>query len=279
MGAPFPCPGWVVVTGAGRGFGRALALEFARAGCDVLATDQDAAAAEKTAALALDAGAGRTRSAACDVTQRDDWDRLAALIGGERVGTLVNNAGVACGGRVGEVAFDEWRWSLDVNFFGAVRGCDLFVPIMRRQRSGHIVNVSSAGGFLNLPGAAAYSAAKAAVISLSETLAVELDGSGVRISVVCPTFIRTGIVESGRFADEAAKKNAGELAGRGRDAAGTARETFRLLRAGGFLIIPFAEGKMLHLLKRCFPRTYLFLLRVVSKAHQKKAEVSSRPVQ
>lgn len=260
-GNKFPCPGWVVITGAGRGFGRALALEFAGLGCDVLATDQDAQTAAATASLAEERYAGMFRSMRCDVTRLEDWQSVAASLAGEKVGTLVNNAGVACGGLVGEIPIEDWRWSMDINFMGTLHGCHVFVPIMRKHGRGHIVNISSAGGFLNLPGAAPYSAAKAAVISLSETLRVELHASGLRVSTVCPTFIRTDVIKEGRFSDEQTRSNGQRLIRQGRSIEGTAKETIRLLELGKDHVVPFQEGRFFRNVKQRFPRLYAGILK------------------
>jgi NAD(P)-dependent dehydrogenase (short-subunit alcohol dehydrogenase family) len=255
-----PGNGWVIITGAGRGLGRALALELARQGASIYATDIDEPSARETARLAAETGAPRTRSAGCDVTRLADFAAVAGSLQGETVGMVINNAGVACGGEVGEIPPEDWRWSMDINFFGAANGCHVFVPVMRRQGCGLVVNIASAGGFLTLPGAAAYSAAKAAVIALTESLAAELHGTGVQAKVVCPLFLRTDIVESGRFPDDATRETGRRLIRKGRSADGMAMRIVNMLESSKVVIIPESEGRWLRRLKCAAPRLYFRLL-------------------
>jgi NAD(P)-dependent dehydrogenase (short-subunit alcohol dehydrogenase family) len=255
-----PPEGWTIITGAGRGLGRALALELAAQGASICATDIDAEAARETAELAAQNGAPRTAHRRCDVTQLADFEDLAAVLGDEPVGMLINNAGVACGGEVGEAKPEDWRWSMDVNFFGAVHGCHVFVPRMRRQGRGLVVNIASAGGFLALPGAAPYSTAKAAVIALTESLAAELHATGVAAKVVCPVFLRTEIVEDGRFPDEQSKESGRRLTRQGRCPQSAARRIVALLQGRSVVIVPESEGRWLRRLKFSAPDLYLRLL-------------------
>src|SRR6185312_10510780 len=111
---------------------------------------------------------------------------------------VINNAGVAVGGRVGEVALDDWRWIMGVNLWGVIHGCHVFATQLRAQGSGHILNVASAAGLLAPPGMAPYNVTKAAVVALSETLRGELRDAGVGVTVLCPTFFRTNIAASSR---------------------------------------------------------------------------------
>ena len=108
---------------------------------------------------------------------------------------LVNNAGVAGGGRLDVASLDEWRWITDINLFGVVRGTRAFVPMLKAQRSGHVVNVASLAGLVHPAGMASYNAVKAAVVALTETTGHELAAYGVRASVVCPSYFRTGLVD------------------------------------------------------------------------------------
>ncbi len=95
---------------------------------------------------------------------------------------------------------DEWRWITEINLFGVVRGTRTFVPLFKRQRSGHIVNVASLAGLVHPAGMASYNAVKAAVVALTETTGHELAAYGVRASVVCPSYFRTNllVVDAGR---------------------------------------------------------------------------------
>src|SRR5438105_14329392 len=115
----------VVVTGAGSGLGRALCIVLARRHARILASDVDLAAAEETCGLAREAGARDVRAAKCDVTKLDDLEALAEETdrawGG--VDLVCNNAGVGCGGRVGEISIEDWRRTIDVDLWGVILGC------------------------------------------------------------------------------------------------------------------------------------------------------------
>jgi NAD(P)-dependent dehydrogenase (short-subunit alcohol dehydrogenase family) len=108
---------------------------------------------------------------------------------------LVNNAGVAGGGRIDVAGMDEWQWITEINLFGAVRGTRTFVPMFKQQRSGHIVNIASLAGLVHPAGMGSYNAVKAGVVAFSETCAHELAEWDIRCSVVCPSYFRTNLIE------------------------------------------------------------------------------------
>jgi NAD(P)-dependent dehydrogenase (short-subunit alcohol dehydrogenase family) len=180
-------PRRVLVTGAASGLGAALAAAFEARGDEVLRTDR--------------AGG----DLALDVTSSDDWAlaraHVEAIWGGLHV--LVNNAGVAGGGRLDVATVDEWQWITEVNLFGMVRGIREFVPLFKRQRSGQIVNVASLAGLVHPAGMGSYNAVKAAVVALTETAGHELASYGVSAHVVCPSYFRTNLMASMRGSDEA----------------------------------------------------------------------------
>ena len=188
----------VLVTGAASGLGAALATAFEARGDEVLRTDRVG---------------GDVR---LDVTSDDDWSAALAHVeetwGGLDV--LVNNAGVAGGGRLDIATMDEWEWITEINLFGVVRGTRTFVPMFKRQRSGHVVNVASLAGLVHPAGMASYNAVKAAVVALTETTGHELASYGVRASVVCPSYFRTNLMASLRGADESLGAIVSELVAR-----------------------------------------------------------------
>jgi len=176
----------VLITGAASGLGAALATAFEARGDEVLRTDL--------------AGADLT----LDITSDDDW--AAALEHVERtwggLDVLVNNAGVAGGGRLDVATMDEWRWITEINLFGVVRGTTTFVPMFKRQRSGTIVNTASLAGLVHPAGMASYNAVKAAVVALTETTGHELAAYGVTAHAVCPSYFRTNLMSSMQGRDE-----------------------------------------------------------------------------
>lgn len=258
----------VVVTGAGSGLGRALCLEFARRGARLVASDNAIAAAEETAVLARAAGAADVLVVQCDVTSAEAVEQLAcetdAAFGG--VDLVANNAGIACAGLIGELPLEQWRRTIDVDLWGVIHGCHAFVPRMRRQRGGVILNVASASGLFSMPRMGPYVAAKAAVVALSETLAAELHGSGVSVSVVCPSFFKTNIVRDGAFADAASRDAAQRLIGRVRvTPEDVARACIPAVERGELYVVPMADARWLWRVKRASPAAFGRVARAIER--------------
>lgn len=193
----------VLVTGGASGLGLELVRLFAARGDRVLVTDL---AADPTPLgpdgepTTLPEGTEYER---LDVREDEDWTKTREWVeehwGG--LDLLVNNAGIAQGGRIDRVTMEDWQVITDINLLGVVRGCRTFAPMLKRQRSGHIVNTASMAGLVHPPAMSSYNAAKAAVVALSETLQHELKPFGIAVSVICPTFFRTNLATSFNTSD------------------------------------------------------------------------------
>jgi NAD(P)-dependent dehydrogenase (short-subunit alcohol dehydrogenase family) len=253
-----------VVTGAGSGLGAALCDVLAARGARIVAADIDLAAATATAKRL---GAA-VHPVQCDVADLGAVERLAAetdrLIGG--VDLLVNNAGVAVVGQVGAVPIEDWRWVIDVNLWGVIHGCHVFVPKLRAQRSGHILNVASAAGLVAMPAMAPYNVTKAAVVALSETLYADLAGDGIGVSVLCPSFFPTNLTRSPRTSvDQKLHRAAMRLVEKGgKTAEDVARAALAGVDAGTLHITPMLDLRWAWRLKRLAPTTFQRLSRRVA---------------
>jgi NAD(P)-dependent dehydrogenase (short-subunit alcohol dehydrogenase family) len=240
----------VLITGAGSGLGKAMAARYARDGAKVLVTDVDAPAAE---AVAKDLDASML---ALDVTDPNAW--AAALEWVERewggLDLLVNNAGVASGGRFERITLEDWDWIWEINVRGVILGCRTFVPMFKRQGSGHLVNISSLAAIMNLPAMASYNVTKAGVLALSETLKHELTPYGITTTVVCPGFVKTNIGDRMRSPDPAALAiNAKLLESSKVTPDDVADQVFDAVRRKRFLVQTHADGRKSALLKRYLP--------------------------
>jgi len=191
-----------VVTGAGGGIGRAFAEEIARRGGRVVCADLNLQAAQSTAS-AITAAGGQALAVACDVAKLADVEALAQRAAdwfGGAPTLVINNAGVGLGGsRVEDIRMEDWHWIMGVNLWGVIHGCRVFVPQLRAAGRGAVLNVASAASFGAAPMMGAYNVTKAAVVSLSETLHAELAGTGIRVAVLCPTFVKTDIIRNARM--------------------------------------------------------------------------------
>lgn len=190
-----------VVTGAASGIGLAMAKAFADEGMRVVLADVDVDGLDTTCRTLTREGA-RAIAVPTDVREPAAVDALrdAALSTFGAVHVVCNNAGVGVGGPVWQVPLETWEWVFGVNFWGVVHGVRAFVPLLLEQGEGHVVNTASAMGLLSAPFLGAYGASKHAVVAVSETLAMELAGTGVGVSVLCPLWVRTRIHESDRNA-------------------------------------------------------------------------------
>jgi NAD(P)-dependent dehydrogenase (short-subunit alcohol dehydrogenase family) len=203
-----------VVTGGASGIGRAMAEAFAAAGMKLVLADRDGARVAETA-QELAARGAQVVAVRTDVSRPADVDALArrAIDAFGAVHVVCNNAGVAYGGLpTWESTTEDWSWIVGVNLMGVVHGVRTFTPILLEQGEGHIVNTASVAGLITISGNALYAVTKHAVVALSETLFNELSGGGVRVSVLCPGFINTPLIEtSERSAPEAVRRQHPDL--------------------------------------------------------------------
>ena len=195
-----------VITGAGSGIGRALAVELAGRGAKLVVSDIDADRAAETAALA-DSVSSKSAGATAKSYELDVADRDAVLAHAEEVASefgganlVVNNAGVALGATVEEMTWEDYDWLMGINLGGVVNGTKAFLPQVIASGDGHIVNISSVFGFVGVPTQSAYNAAKFAVRGFTEALRQEMliARYPVKVSCVHPGGIKTNIVRSAR---------------------------------------------------------------------------------
>jgi NAD(P)-dependent dehydrogenase (short-subunit alcohol dehydrogenase family) len=189
-----------VVTGAGSGIGRATARAFAAAGASVVAVDLRPDRADETVAEIAGAG-GRAVAAAADVSTDGSLEPVRDLAL-ERFGcvdVVFNNVGVIASGRPLDIPIAEWRRILETNVLSIVRSNAVFLPLLIERGAGHVVNTASTAGLYpyaydRMP----YSTAKAAVVSLSESMALYLRPLGIGVTCLCPGPVRTNIIEQNR---------------------------------------------------------------------------------
>lgn len=184
-----------VVTGAGSGIGRALAVAFAAEGCRLALVDVDPAGLDETRRLL--AGA-KVSTHVADVRDRERMAALPAEIHAEHgaIHLLFNNAGVTINEPFEDATIERLEFVIGVNLWGVLYGCHYFLPYLKQAGGAHIVNTSSMAAFLGLPNQASYSATKAAVKSLSESLRVELAGSQIGVTSIHPGGIKTNILKA-----------------------------------------------------------------------------------
>jgi NAD(P)-dependent dehydrogenase (short-subunit alcohol dehydrogenase family) len=262
-----------VVTGAGSGIGAAFAIELAKRGGRVVCSDIDEVAAKRTVTAITDRG-GEAVAIACDVTQLDDVVNLAAQSQswfGAAPTLVINNAGVGSGGApIGELPIEDWQWVLGINLWGPIHGCHVFAPILRAADSPDtprgIINVASAAAFGAAPSMAAYNVSKAGALSLSETLAAELSSSGVKVTALCPTFVKTNILESGRISGETNQFAHKIMRWTGVSAEKVAHTCLDANDRGDLYCMPQLEAKIGWSIKRLIPVTYARAMGLVSRA-------------
>jgi NAD(P)-dependent dehydrogenase (short-subunit alcohol dehydrogenase family) len=195
----------VVVTGAGSGIGRALALQAADQDAVLALSDWDEAGLVETAQLVQArsvSAAGRVRTDKVDVRDRATMHDYAGSVRRElgRVNVVVNNAGVALHGDFEETSYEDFEWVVDVDFWGVVHGTKSFLPHLIESGDGHLVNISSLFGLIGMPGQTAYNSAKFAVRGFTEALRQEMLIARHPVQVTCvhPGGIKTRIAHNAR---------------------------------------------------------------------------------
>ena len=258
-----------VVTGAGGGIGRAFALEIQRRGGRVVCSDIDMVRAEQTAELIRQAG-GSALAVVCDVADLAAVERLAEEAEqwfGQPANLIINNAGVGAGGKpIGETPMEDWQWIMGINLWGVIHGCHVFVPKLRELGEGGVINVASAASFGAAPMMAAYNTTKAGVLALSETLRAEVADTDITITVLCPTFVKTDIIENSRIPDGKSAQQAKKLMARnGFNPDAVARKTLNEFDAGAIYVLPQLDAKVTWFMKRMAPGLFTRGMGVVGR--------------
>jgi NAD(P)-dependent dehydrogenase (short-subunit alcohol dehydrogenase family) len=191
-----------VVTGAGSGIGRALALECATKGCKVVLADIEAQPLAESEALVAKLGV-ETLAVPTDVTSATSVEALAKAtidrFGGVHI--LCNNAGVGGGGLIKNQQLVDWKWVIDVSLWGVIHGLHYFLPHLIEADEAHVVSTASVAGLMSHPGLGPYNAAKYGVVAIMETLFLEMEqdpAANVGVSVLCPGVVNTNIANAQR---------------------------------------------------------------------------------
>lgn len=248
----------IIITGAGSGLGRAMALEFAKRGWRIAIADINMQRANETKALVEKEG-GTAMAIHCDVTKPKDFEKARAVLekswGG--VDILVNNAGVAAAGYFDKIPLKTWDWIIDINLKSIIYGCRAFIPLFREKRNGYIVNVASNAGIASLAEMGCYNVTKAAAISASETIRMELAPFNIGVTVVCPTFFKTNLMDQFNSPDERQRKMAEKFFEKSSTSAEqVACHVIRSIEKNRMYVITQLDGKFMWFSKRHFPEMY-----------------------
>ncbi|WP_136475045.1 SDR family oxidoreductase [Pseudomonas sp. DG56-2] len=263
----------MMITGAGSGLGREIALRWAREGWQLALADVNEAGLKETLVLVSQAG-GQGFVQRCDVR---DYSQLTALaqaceekFGG--IDVIVNNAGVAAGGFFAELSLEDWEWQLSINLMGVVKGCKAFLPMLERSK-GRIINIASMAALMQGPAMSNYNVAKAGVLALSESLLIELRQQQVAVHVVCPSFFQTNLLDSFRGPTPAMKAQVGKLLESSPiTAADIAEYIYQQVAQGQFLILPHEQGREAWKLKQRNPQLIYDEMAVMAEKMRAKAK-------
>lgn len=265
----------VAITGAGSGLGRALALAYAARGYAVAISGRNIDKLLETRAL-LEAANASVFSWRCDVSDEDSVRSFVEATVHQlgRIDVFINNAGYAHAGHVVDTPLSDWQNLFDTNLFGAVRACRAVIPVMRQQKSGQLINIASFAGIANAPTMAAYNASKAALISLSETLRMELNDDQIGVTVACPSFFDTDLHLSLQTPNPEMRGMVERLIKRsGFTAEQIAADILRAVDNKQFLVLSQPQSKRLYWLKRLSTRLYVrTMLNYIRQRNAKAAQ-------
>lgn len=251
----------VLITGAGGGFGLQMTQQFRDAGCKLVLTD----ITDRLLRPAVDdAGDALLAAVAADLATEEGCGLIVGACTGKGLqpDVLVNNAGVGFGGRLDHVPREKWEMLMQLNLLAPMRLCNLFLPAMIESGSGHIVNISSLAGWIGSPGLSSYCASKFGLRGFGESLAVDLEDTGVQVSTVFPCFSRTPILDSPQFGYEEKRAIPENLIS---EPADVVRQIIKGIGKNQLHIFPDKHARRIHYLKRYMPWVISLLNRRMQK--------------
>ncbi len=252
----------ILITGAGSGLGRALALKYAAQGCNVCVADRDVLAGNATVDL-IDDAQGSAFFQECDIALPESVQRLATTLTDhwQSLDVLINNAGVATAGSLESESMEQWQWAIDINLLGQVRITQAMLPLLRRSNAYHrsIVNIASQAGITPVGRMGSYNVSKAGLIAFAEGLHFELAPENIHVSVACPSFFATNLHHSLRTDQEQMRTLVNKLVGGSAVSADEVADYIMEANAAReFMIVTHKAGRWAYRMKRFLPsRWYL----------------------
>ena len=260
-----------IVTGAGSGIGRALAIRFAQEGIAGIAiADFNEAGLKETFEMVEKTGA-KVSKHLIDVSKLEQVKQLAdeILAAHGRATHLINNAGVGVIGTFEQLSLEDFEWLMSINFWGVIYGCKVFLPILKEQDSAHIVNISSVFGMVAPPEQTAYCSSKFAVRGFTESLRHELEETNISVSSVHPGGIKTNIARNSRIGKDtpADYKDQGvkffdKVAQTSPEKA--AEVIVKGIKAKNPRILIGADAQAINFVSRLFPKKYLKVIEKIA---------------
>ena len=263
-----------IVTGAASGIGLALANELSRRKARVIMADLNREMVEQKSREISGSG-GAVEAFPLDVS---DARAVRELVNGVaenhgRIDYMFNNAGVGIAGDVKDMDLADWRRVIEVNLWGVIHGIQAVYPLMIKQGRGHIVNTGSSSGLAPWPSVVPYTATKQAVVGLSTSLRSEAETYGVKVSVVCPGFIKTQIFSSMKYVKLDREKALKELPFWGLDPAKCARKILRGVKKNKAIIVVGWDAWLMWHNYRLWPGAYIWANRyIVEKVRRQRKE-------
>lgn len=271
-----PMQNRIMITGAGSGLGREIALRWAREGWKLALADVNEAGLQETLKLVREAG-GDGFTQRCDVRDYSQLTQLAQSceekFGG--IDIIVNNAGVASGGFFSELSLEDWDWQISINLMGVVKGCKAFLPLLEKSK-GRIINIASMAALMQGPAMSNYNVAKAGVVALSESLLPDLSLVDVKVHVVCPSFFQTNLLDSFRGPSPEMKTQVGKLLESSPiSAADIADYIHQEVARDVFMILPHEQGRMAWQIKQQNPQAiYDEMAKMAEKMQAKRRSLT-----
>ena len=240
-----------IVTGAASGIGRTLCEELSRNGAILIMADINREGLQRLASEIIESG-GRAHASYLDVSNAEEVQALIDKVISEhgQLDYMFNNAGIAIAGEVRDLSVDHWRRIIDINLWGVIHGTTAAYSAMIKQGFGHIVNTASLAGLLGSPTMIPYATTKSAVVGLSTSLRAEAEGLGIKVSVICPAFIQTGIFDAATYVHSKKEHLLSKLPVKPMNASKAAQIILRgVARNKAIIVFPF-YGRLLWRLQR-----------------------------
>jgi len=267
----------ILITGAASGLGKAIAQLYADKGWCVLVVDiQDQLGNDFVEELNNNGKSAEYYH--CDIGRKENFDRLYEEVKAKHdcLDILINNAGVASAGTLESTTQQEWDRLITLDLMSVIYGTKAMLPLLQKSNKAHIASTASFAGLATMPGMMSYNVAKAGVIAFSETLHGEMSIYDIGVSVICPAFFQTNLVDSMHGASDKTKGFINnQMQNSGITAEDVASDVYQAIKKNTFMIISHAVSRKQLLVKRFFPKLFMnkkikFFLKIMKNINSEK---------